>query len=170
MANQLRIIAQSKKGMSDIVRVAIFLFLAALAGPIEAREPTQDDMTALTARFNKERRRIIAENLQLSDTEAKSFWPIYDQLEHEIAAARNHRTRIISEFGENYDQMTDAEAKKLLLEYINLEEQRGRLWKIYFEKFEKVLPIKKLARYYQIENNIHAFVEAGIAEEIPLIK
>ncbi len=45
-----------------------------------------------------------------------------------------------------------------------------RLRRAYLHRFEKVVPVKKLARYIQIESKIRAAVEAGIAEELPLIK
>jgi len=156
--------------MSVIRKVTILALLVTVAVPIAAQEHSSTSIATKTIEFKKERRQLIANNLQLTDTEAKGFWPIYDRFEQDIAVMLNKRTHIIAEFGENYDQMTDASAKKLLLDYITLEEQRTRLWKIYFEKFDKVLPIKKLARYYQIESKIRAFVDAGIAEEIPLIK
>ena len=156
--------------MSDIRKVAILALSVIVTVPIAAQEHSSASVAAETAQFKKERRQLIADNLQLTDTEAKDFWPIYDRLEQDITVMLNNRTRIIAEFGENYDQMTDDMARKLLMDYMNLEEQRTQLWKTYFKKFEKVLPIKKLARYYQIESKIRAFVDAGIAEEIPLIK
>lgn len=156
--------------MSDIRKVAILALSVIVTVPIAAQEHSSASVAAETAQFKKERRQLIADNLQLTDTEAKDFWPIYDRLEQDITVMLNKRTRIIAEFGENYDQMTDDMARKLLMDYMNLEEQRTQLWKTYFKKFEKVLPIKKLARYYQIESKIRAFVDAGIAEEIPLIK
>jgi len=156
--------------MGALRKVAILAILITIADPISAQDLTSATLAAETTQFKKERRQLIANNLKLTDTEAKGFWPIYDQLEQDIAVLLNKRTHISTEFGQNYDQMTDAAIKKLLMDYLDLEEQRTRLWKLYFEKFEKVLPVKKLARYYQIESKIRAFVDAGIAEEIPLIK
>jgi len=156
--------------MYDIQKFAVIFLSFAISSPNAAQEPMQAPVTAATAQFKKERRQLIADNLQLTEAEAKGFWPIYQKLEHDMVKLEENRTRIIAEFGENYDQITDAMAKKLLNDRIELEERRAKLWKTYIKKFQHVLPIKKLARYYQIEYKIHAFVDAGIAEEIPLMK
>ena len=152
-------------------RTLTWVILAALAsGPIAAQEPAPDALAAETEQINRERRQLILHNLALTQSEADGFWPIYDQFEKDRAALTEMRRALIDEFGEHYDDMTDSMAKKLLYDYINFEEEHVRLWKVYFGKFEKVLPIKKLARYYQIEHKIRAFVDAGIAQEIPLLK
>ena len=156
--------------MYFIHRLVVVLLIAVFFDPTAAQEATPEPLVAATEQFNKERRQLIEDNLELTDAEAKGFWPIYYKLEDDMAKLQENRTRIIAEFGQNYDQMTDTVAKKLLTERLDLEEKQAKLWKIYFKKFQKVLPTKKLARYYQIEHKIRAFVDAGIAEEIPLIK
>jgi len=40
----------------------------------------------------------------------------------------------------------------------------------YVPKFEKVLPPKKVARLYQIENKMRALVNYELARQIPLVK
>ncbi|MGO9614154.1 MAG: hypothetical protein ACLPX5_14140 [Dissulfurispiraceae bacterium] len=40
----------------------------------------------------------------------------------------------------------------------------------YLPKFGKILPAKKVARYYQITNKIEAIVEFQPAKEVPLVK
>ena len=152
-------------------RTLALVILAVLAsGPIAAQEAAPDALAVETEQFNRERRQLVQQNLELTKSEAEGFWPIYDQFERDRAVLTKTRRALIDEFGEHYDVMTDAMAKKLLHGYINFEEEHVRLWKIYFGKFDKVLPIKKLARYYQIEHKIRAFVDAGIAQELPLLK
>jgi hypothetical protein len=41
--------------------------------------------------------------------------------------------------------------------------------KFFLPKFRKVLPEKKVARYYQLENKINAVVEYELAKQIPLV-
>jgi hypothetical protein len=147
-----------------------WLVLTVSAAPISAAEPGTDPRTAATDRYNRDRRRLIADNLHLSDAEAKRFWPLYDQFEKDLFRLTERRRAIIAKFGENYDSMTDAMAREIMLDRLKVEEERHRLRRAYLPKFEKVLSVKKLARYYQIESKIGASVEAGIAEELPLIK
>ncbi|MGH8551353.1 MAG: hypothetical protein ACRERU_22640 [Methylococcales bacterium] len=156
--------------MYSIRRVAAVLLATAVSGPIVAQEPATDPLTEATQEYNRDRKRLIAENLQLTVLEAGRFWPLYEKFEKDLFVLTEKRRAIIAEFGENYDEMSDAMAGKILADRLELEEDLARLRKAYLPRFEKILPIKKLARYYQIESKIRASVDAGIAEEIPLIK
>jgi len=129
-----------------------------------------DPLTDLSDRYHRDRRRLITENLSLTAAEARAFWPLYEEYEHDLEQVTARRRAVIAEFGENFDTMSDAMAKKILVDRLKLEEERGRLRRIYLPRFERILPIKKLARYYQLESKIRAAVEAGIAEELPLIE
>lgn len=112
----------------------------------------------------------MAQSLPLTAAEAGKFWPLYERFQRDIVALTEKRRVFIAEFGENYDDMSEAAARKLTLDRLELGEARYRLLRAYLPRFEKVLPPTKLARYYQIEGKIAASVEAGIAEELPLVK
>jgi len=154
-----------------IIRSLMAALLAiCVSGAGLAQEQSTDPLAQATETFNQARKRLIADNLQLTASEAARFWPLYEQFEKDLIVLTEKRRALIAEFGENYDQMTDAMARKILTDRLELEEDRLRLMKAYLQRYEKVLPIKKVARYYQIESKIQASVDAGIAEELPLIK
>jgi len=144
--------------------------LLALAAHALAEESSTDTLDEASSRFIRDRKRLVEANLPLTPDEAKRFWPLYEDIQRDIVKLTQRRRTLIGEFGENYDAMTDATARKLLVERLDYHEARYRLLKAYLPKFEKVLPGKKLARYFQIESKISASVEAGIAEELPLLK
>ena len=66
--------------------------------------------------------------------------------------------------------MTDAAAKKLLDDMIDIENQRLNLREDNLPKFRPVLSDKKVARYYPLENKIFAVVNYEVAKVIPLVK
>ncbi len=66
--------------------------------------------------------------------------------------------------------MTDETAKKLLADSLAVENDRQNLRQSYLPEFEKVLPSKKVMRYYQLENKISAVVNYEAAKEIPLVE
>ena len=53
---------------------------------------------------------------------------------------------------------------------MRIEEDRARLKAQYLPKFKKVLPVKKVARFYQIENKLDTALLAELAEAIPLAR
>lgn len=164
-------IHMGKPTMHSIRHWAVAVALAlAVSGLTSAAEPIADPLKEAAEQYSRDRRQLIGDNLHLTAAEAKRFWPLYEQFEKDLFVLTEKRRALIAKFGENYDAMTDAMAKRILIDRLELEEERHRLRKIYLPKFEQVLPVKKLARYYQIESKIRAAVEAGIAEELPLIQ
>ncbi|MGY6215686.1 hypothetical protein ACW73L_11050 [Methylolobus aquaticus] len=149
----------------------VLLLIAAGSGMNDSpRAQTADPLAELTDRYHRDRRRLITENLALTAAESRAFWPLYEEYERDLTRLTERRRALIAEFGENFDAMSDSMAKKILLNRLKIEEERNRLRRTYLPRFEKVLPIRKLARYYQLESKIRAAVEAGIAEELPLLE
>jgi len=153
--------------MRGITLLAIWLCALGLASPSFAE--TQDPAGS-EERLAQDRRRLVADNLPLAEAEAKAFWPLYARFEQDLSALTQRRRGIINQFGENYDDMTETMAKQITLEQLDYQEARLKLMKAYWPKFDKVLPPKKLARFYQIEARIRAAIDAEIAERIPLIQ
>jgi hypothetical protein len=147
------------------------LLVLALCTPAGAEETVPAiSLDEAVARFSRDRKRLVEDSLPLTPAEAEKFWPLYERLQKDLSVLMEKRRALIAEFGENYDDMSDAAARKLMIDRLELQDARYRLLKAYLPRFERVLPVKKLARYFQIEGKISASVEAGIAEELPLIK
>ena len=69
----------------------------------------------------------------------------------------------------NADSMTDEKAEALIQEYFSIEEATLKLRKRWWKKFTRILPARKAARYYQLENKLDAVVDVDLADQIPLI-
>ena len=147
----------------------IVLFAVCLCAQGLAAAPAPED-PAQAAQASQARQRLVADNLPLAEAEAKAFWALYTRFEQDLAALAQRRRGLINTLGEHYDAMSDAMAKQLTVEQLDYQESRLKLMKAYLPKFEKVLPPKKLARFYQIEARIRAAIDAEIAERIPLIQ
>jgi hypothetical protein len=153
-----------------------FILLAGLvpafpgAGPNAAPLPGTHGVQEPELQGAAEKRQLIAQHMQLTSVEASRFWPVYDRYQRELVVVQQRLASLIADYGQNYDQMTDAKARKLLTERLAIEAERVRLMKAYVPKFEAVISVKRVARYYQIENNIRNAVNAELSEALPLIK
>ena len=78
---------------------------------------------------------------------------------------------MIRSFAESFnaDSMTDTKAEGLIREHFSIEEAKLKLQKRWWKKFKKILPARKAARYYQLENKLDAVVDVELADQIPLI-
>src|SRR6266513_6303176 len=59
--------------------------IAVLAGPAYAQGTSADmDMQILRDKIKADKKALVAANMQLTDAEAKAFWPIYDQYQNDL--------------------------------------------------------------------------------------
>jgi hypothetical protein len=158
-----------------MVRPRLTAFMAMALAAIAISTPAQSapmprTVTAETQKsLEQDRKRLISANLELTPEEARKFWPLYDRFAAELTAWRDRRRQRLGLFGENYDNLSDAEARQFVEDGLAMEEQRQGMLRRHLKSVGEVLPPYKLALYSQIEFKIHAFVEAGIAEHIPLL-
>jgi hypothetical protein len=78
--------------------------------------------------------------------------------------------KLLETYAKAYDTISDEMATKLMTQYLALERDHVALLSAYFPRFGKVLPPKKVARLYQVENKIRALVNYDLARSIPLVK
>jgi hypothetical protein len=128
------------------------------------------DMEILREKVKADKKLLVAANLNLTETEAQAFWPIYEEFQNQLTQINERIGSLIREYADNYNIMTAETANKLLDDSLMLEEKRLELKQLYMPKFQKALPTIKAARYYQIENKIQAILHYELAAGIPLMK
>ena len=127
-------------------------------------------MQIVIEKVRADKKLLVADNMQLTETEAKSFWPVYNQYQDELFLIRVRSAKLIGDYRNAYENMTNDTARKLLDEYMNIESLTLKLRKAYLSRFREVLPEVRVVRYYQIENKVQAALVYEIAASIPLIK
>ena len=155
------------------VMTAWILALALVAAPVYAEEKTDkssSNMEILREKIKADKKLVVAANMNLTDAEAKAFWPLYQEYQSKLAKINERIGKLITEYAQNYQSMTNEIAKKLMNESMAVEKERQAMKESLMPKFQKVLPAIKVARYYQIENKIQAVVQYGLADSIPLVE
>ena len=156
-------------------RVVALLLVAALAAPAIAQtKPAAgkpaDTMQILREKLQADKKLLIAANMDLSEAEAKGFWPIYEAYQKELHKINDQMATTLVAYAKefNANSLTDAKALQLLDRSIAIDEAEARLKKSFVPKLKKVLPGRKVARYMQLENKVRALVRYEIAGEVPL--
>ena len=127
-------------------------------------------MQFVVEKIRADKKLFIAENMQFTETEAKAFWSVYEQYQDELFLLRARTMKLINDYAEVYEKMTNDTAKSLLDELMTIESLGLKLRQTYLPKFRDVLPDVKVVRYFQIENKINAALVYELAAKIPLIK
>ena len=153
-----------------VTTLAAVLTALCLPVPGRAQDKPADNMEIVREKIRSDKKLLIAENMQLTETEAKAFWPVYEAYQKELAKQAERTLALIEDYAAHYESMSDAAARQLIDNYVVIQGDRVKLMESYLPKFRKVLPEKKVLRYYQLENKIKAVVSYGLAAQIPLVK
>jgi hypothetical protein len=129
-------------------------------------------MEILRQKIKADKKLVVAENLKLTDSEAATFWPVYDAYQKDLQAINQRLTTAILAYADAYNKgpVTNEMAKKLLDESLAIDEAEAKLKSASAPKILAALPATKAARYIQIENKIRAAVRYELAAGIPLVQ
>ncbi|HEY2386955.1 MAG TPA: hypothetical protein VGK30_08345 [Candidatus Binatia bacterium] len=153
------------------MRIALLLSLViTLAAPAWAGEAANANLDVLRDTIRANRKALVAVNLRLTDAEAKDFWPVYDRYEKDLKEVNDRLVQVLDDYSSHFKDLSDEQAKKLLDDYLAVEEDRAKLRRTYVADFGKTLPGKKVARFYQIENKMDAVIRYDLAATIPVVE
>ena len=153
----------------------LWLLIAAFAlvgAPGYAQDKSADmNMQILRDKLKADKKVLVAANMQLTDFEAKAFWPIYDAYQNDLKGINERLGNAILAYADAYKAgpISDATAKKFLDEAIAIDDAEAKLRKDYAAKLTAAIPAAKAARYLQIESKIRAAIRYEMAAAIPLV-
>ena len=150
--------------------LAVLGIVMAMVIPAISQDKPSGNMQIVLEKIRADKKLLVAENMELTEAEAKAFWPVYTQYQDELFLLRSRTAKLINDYADVYEKMTNDTAKKLLDESMTIESLGLKLRQTYLPKFRKVLPELKVVRYYQIENKINAALIYELAANIPLMK
>ncbi|HJX90192.1 MAG TPA: hypothetical protein VJ372_06825 [Pyrinomonadaceae bacterium] len=155
-----------------ILKITILCLVALTAAPVFAQDKATDtNMQILLDKVKADKKLVVAANMDLSEAEAKGFWPLYDDYQKELQALNDRLGKAILAYADAYNNktLTDAQATQLTGEALAIDQDEITLRKTYAVKLGHVIPAKKVARYLQIENKIRAAIRYDLAAGIPLV-
>ena len=151
--------------------LATTLALACLGGgPAAAQDGRADTMEVLREKVRADKKLLVATALDLSEAEATGFWPVYGAYQSEMITHYDRVARLLEAYAASYPTISDETARRLLGDFLALESDHAALLQRYVRRFESVLPPRKVARLYQLENKVRAALNYELAREIPLVK
>jgi len=116
-----------------------------------------------------ERKKIVAANMPLTETEATKFWPLYDRYVAETIKVNDVRFALIKEYAKNYQTVTDEQADSFIKRWVALDQENTQLRLKFIPEFEKVISHKKTALFFQIDRRLGLMVELQLASQVPLL-
>ena len=135
-----------------------------------AQSSTDQDIDLLRKDIRSQKKQIIAANLQLTDTEAVKFWPLYDQYTAELVTINDAKYAAIKEYATNYDTLTDDKALSLTRQLLGVDQSVVQLRMKYVPMFSKVVSGKKTALFFQLDRRLTMLIDLQLASQIPMVQ
>ncbi len=161
--------------LKQILTISLFLFGATAGTSVSAQgsyEQFKEEIELMQEIAQIGREVIVERNIQLSQQESQKFWPVYDGYRGAMAKVNDRRVKLITDYADSYvsENLSDEEALRLLSEFLSIEKARLKVKRQYVSRFKKVLPSKKVVRFFQVDNKLDAIVNMELAAEIPLVQ
>jgi hypothetical protein len=149
------------------------LFVAALGStPAIARSQDKpaNNLEIVHEKLKADKKLIVSKYMELTESEAKTFWPVYEDYQKDLQKFHERLGALLKSYAADYrgKSLTDEKAKKLLDEWIALEQDDVKQRSAFIPKVTKALPAKKAARYLQIENEYRMLLRYDLAATVPL--
>ncbi|HEY0458273.1 MAG TPA: hypothetical protein VGC97_03915 [Pyrinomonadaceae bacterium] len=127
------------------------------------------DIELLRRDLRSEKKKIIAMNVPLTDTEATKFWVVYDQYAGEMTKNYDEFYSLIKEYAANQKTLNDTQAISMIKQWNDIQIKLAQTRQKYIPLVEKVIPGKKAALFFQIDRRLYALMDIQIASEVPLV-
>ena len=155
--------------------IAVFLMAAMLFGfaPVgPAQDKPANNLEITHEKLKADKKQIVAKYMELTDSEAKKFWPVYDEYQKDLQKMNERLGSLLQSYATEYrsNSLSDEKAKQLLDEWIAIDNDDAKRRASYVPKVMKVLPPKKAARYLQIENEYRIMLRYDLAVTVPLVQ
>jgi hypothetical protein len=145
----------------NLLLAVLFLILPALAMADESAELKKKI-------FMDQKKLVVMENMELTEEEAKNFWPVYEKHQEKLFQVSRQFGKVITSYALVYKDMKNDKALDLLDEFQEAQKKRLEVLNQYAGDLKKVLPGTKVFRCLQVEYKLQAIARFEMAKGIPL--
>ena len=148
----------------------IFALLGLLISSSALAQQARDQVELSRSVIQTERQIIVASNMSLTEQEAEAFWPVFKDFQEALRKVSDRRANLILELAKEFNSLSGEKAQEMLKESLSIQAERTKLKQKFIGRFNKVLPPKKVVRYFQIENKLDSVIDYELAARIPLVR
>jgi len=152
--------------MKKYILITFALFLASFA----YTQSNKEEIDLVQAAFGMDKKAIVADFVQLSDTQKDAFWTLYDEYETKRKEYGKERIVLLQQYADQYMTMTSEQADTWTKQVMELQVKTDKLIATYYEKVKGISDGVVATQFYQIENYILSMIRMQILQEVPFLK
>ena len=140
------------------------------SAPQDVEQDLTSDIELTRASIQLRRQAIVTAVMDLAPKEAEAFWPLYREYRLEMAKVGDRISKLLVQYSEQYDTLTDEQASRIMNEYLSVERAKTSVKSKYVSRFQKILPARKVMRFFQADNKLDAVITAELTSIVPLAR
>ena len=131
-----------------------------------------EDVKAARELVETERDMSLIINLDLTPEESKKFWPLYEEYRQKVRNVRGRKVSLIEAYADRYRAGTvdDEFAEMAIKDALKIQLETVKIRQKYWKKFRRIIPAKKAARFYQLENKMDTEIDFVLSGGVPLVE
>lgn len=133
------------------VRALTFLLLFGVTFASAKSGMKEDKLKAKKVAF-------FTQKLNLNSDEAEVFWPVYNEYQEQKENLFDQRRAIYEEFARGVNKMSGKEVEESLTKLASIAKDEATLLETYIAKFKDILPDKKVAQLFVVEEDYKRFL------------
>ena len=153
-----------------LLRTLFFAALVLALFPAQAQNNLEENAAIMRAVQTTDAKTLLAQNLKLTDAQAKAFWPVYDRYDAQRAKIEDRIDGVQVDYKLSCEQLCDEKAGQLINEWMSARHDLDELRQQYIAQFGAVIPATKVLRLYQIEGRRVAVIRVDRFKKVPLAK
>ena len=104
-----------KKFSCHLLLLPAMLCALVLVFPAQSQDKPANNMEILRDKLKADKKLLVATNMELTESEAKNFWPVYDDYQKELQKINQRMVKLLNDYAADYrtNSVSDEKAKKL---------------------------------------------------------
>jgi hypothetical protein len=109
-------------------------------------------------KFKAKKVAFFTQKLNLNSDEAEVFWPVYNEYQEKKDDLFSQRKAIFDEYSRGINKMSNKEVAESLAKLTQISKDEAALLETYIAKFKEILPDKKVAQLFVVEEDYKKFL------------
>lgn len=130
---------------------------------------SDDDIQILQGAWGKEKRELVRIAMGLSPTDSVKFWPEYDKYEDRRKKIGAERIKIIDDYINGYEKMTNDKADALVNRVFRNDRANNDLLQQYYVVMKKALNPIEAAKFLHVELFLQSYIKTQVQGNLPYL-
>lgn len=132
-------------------------------------QTVDDEITLIQSEFGMEKRALVEQYMELSESDAQAFWPVYQKYEDERRAITRERLKLVNDYLEKFESISETELDAMVKRRLKVDASMTKLHSKYYSQFKKATSTTIAAKFLQLDDYIQTTLFLALLDGLPFL-